>query len=120
MGFCGAGDSLVQLAPSVESIDLVNNRDYILHRCMWGVVEGAQEMGDGKGVVAEHNLDDLNGVSYHKVAFSFSFSFAAAANPYRMLLSSMCVEGGQTPLWCSSSFTYCICIRLFSSPRAAT
>merc|ERR1712013_945006 len=39
---------------------------YILHRCKLGVAEGSDDMPQGKCTPLEHNLDYMNGVSFHK------------------------------------------------------
>jgi len=47
-------------------VSLQSSEDYVQHRCLLGVTEGADEVGVAKSTPLEFNLDYLHGVSFHK------------------------------------------------------
>ena len=49
-----------------EDINIVEQDCYHHHRCVLGVAEGVEEVGQGKVTPLEYNLDYLHGVNFHK------------------------------------------------------
>jgi len=49
-----------------DDVALRSQDEYVQHRCILGVTEGADEVGVAKSTPLEFNLDYLHGVSFHK------------------------------------------------------